>query len=341
MTDVARHAKVSLKTVSRYVNGERNIDPIIAQRIAEAVVSLHFRRNMAAASIRPGQRSQLVGLIIDDVANPFYATLTRSIERALRVEGMLLLAASSEQDSDHFGRLVEQFLERRIDGLIVVPPSLPGPRWTELAKEIPALVVLDRFDPAIDADAIVADDEQGGRTATTLLLAGGSRRIAFVGEALLVPTVNNRYRGYLSALSDAGVVPSEALVIDGVHTASDAGAAIAALLRDGVQFDAVFTSNNRASIGVLAAFRELSISRPMVGFDDFEAACLVEPAVTVVAHSVTEMGKLAAQVLLARINGDSKPHRTVVLPTITILRDSHLPRPSPAEVNPEKRKVAP
>ena len=175
MTDVARAAGASLKTVSRYVNGEKNIDPTLAARIAEAIVALHFRRNLAAASIRPGQRSQLVGLIIEDVANPFYATLTRSIELALREQGLLLLAASSEEDPDQYCRLVEQLIERRVDGLIVVPPSDPGSRWPALAREVPALVMLDRLDPQIDADSIVADDEGGGRDACALLIESGCR----------------------------------------------------------------------------------------------------------------------------------------------------------------------
>ena len=325
MTDVARSAGVSLKTVSRYVNGETNIDGGIAARIAESIDALNFRRNLAAASIRPGQRSQLVGLIIEDVANPFYAVLTRSIEIALRAAGLLLLAASSEEDPAQFCRLVEQFIERRVDGLIVVPPSDPGVRWPALAREIPALVMLDRLDPDIDADSIVADDEGGGRAATDLLISAGARRVAFVGEGLALSTIAGRHRGYLAAHAAAGVRPDGRLVVDGVRTTDEVSTAVTRMLQTGTHVDAVFAANNRACMGALRAFRAVGARLPVVGFDDFEAAGLVEPAVTVVAHSVTEMGRLAAQMLLGRVNGDRSPSRTVTLPTTTILRGSEKP----------------
>jgi LacI family transcriptional regulator len=325
MTDVARASGASLKTVSRYVNGETNIDPAIVARIAEAIAALNFRRNLAAASIRPGQRSQLVGLIIEDVANPFYAAVTRSIERALRREGLLLLAASSEEDPEQYCRLVEQLIERRVDGLIVVPPSDPGGRWPALAREISALVTLDRFDPQIDADSIIADDEGGGRDATALLIGSGCRRIAFVGDRLALPTIAGRHRGYLAAHAAAGLRADSRRVIDGVRSTQEAGAAVAALLRSGVQVDAVFAANNRACMGALRAFQDVGAYRPIVGFDDFEAATLVDPAVTVVAHSVSDMGRLAAQLLLERINGDRSPARHLTMPTTTVLRGSERP----------------
>ncbi|SDO51864.1 transcriptional regulator, LacI family [Nakamurella panacisegetis] len=323
MTDVARAAQVSLKTVSRYVNGETNIDPVIGARIAEAIAALRFRRNMAAASIRPGQRSQLVGLIIEDVANPFYSALTRSVELALRAAGLLLLAASSEEDPVRFTRLIEQLIERRVDGLIVVAPSHPEPGWPELAREIPALVILDRFDDTIDADSIVGDDVGGGTAATELLVGSGARRIAFVGEALGLSTINGRYQGYLAALAAAGLTADPALVIDGVRTSDDVCTAVTELLRPGVQVDAFFAANNLASLGVLKAFRRLGISRPIVGYDDFESAALVQPAVTVVSHSVADMGRRSAELLLARIDGDRTPAHHLVLPATTTLRASH------------------
>lgn len=340
MTDVAQAAGVSLKTVSRYVNGETNIDPVIAGRIGEAIATLHFRRNQAAASIRPGQRSQLVGLIIEDVANPFYAVLTRSVELVLRARGLLLLAASSEEDPVQFGRLVEQLIERRVDGLIVVTPSDPGPRWPELAREVPALVMLDRFDPAIEADSVIADDQGGGRDATRLLISGGARRIAFVGEALGLQSIAGRHRGYVEALTSAGIAVDPGLAIDGVRTGDEVCAAVTSLLLRDSSIDGIFAANNLASIGVLRALRDLGLSRPIVGFDDFEAAGLVDPGVTVVSHSVADMGRLAAELLLDRIDGQQVPVRRMVLGTNITLRGSHLtvPMPAPAPAGPSPRR---
>ena len=313
---------MSLKTVSRFVNGETNIDSAIAGRIAEAIAALHFRRNLAAASIRPGQRSQLVGLIIEDVSNPFYAALTRSMELALRASGRLLLAASSEENSDRFCRLVEQLIERRVDGLVVIPPTDPGPRWAGLAAEIPALVLLDRVDPDIDADSIVADDEAGGREGTALLIAGGARRIAFVGEALAVPTIAGRYQGFRSALAEAALAVHPELVVDGVRSTDD----VCARSPRCWSRASTSTASSRPTTG-----RRWACCGPsgmsgsagaLVGFDDFEAATLVEPAVTVVTHSVTDMGRLAAELLQRRIDGLREPARRLVLPVTAIRRGS-------------------
>lgn len=339
MTDVARDAGVSLKTVSRYVNGETNIAPGIASRISETIATLHFRRNQAAASIRPGQRSQLVGLIIEDVANPFYAALTRSVELTLRAKGLLLLAASSEEDPVQYSRLVEQLIERRVDGLIVVIPSDPGPRWPELAREIPALVMLDRLDPAIEADSVIADDRGGGRDATALLISGGARRIAFVGEALGLQSIAGRYRGYLDALEAAGLVPDPGLVVDGVRTGAQICAAVTSLLLQDSSIDGIFAANNLASMGALQAFRDLETTCPIVGFDDFEAAGLVDPGVTVVSHDVADMGRLAAELLLERIEGQQPPVRRVVLPTHITLRASHLAVPAPPTIPTSRRRT--
>lgn len=331
MTDVAKAAGVSLKTVSRFVNGETNISPDISARVGEAIRVLSFRRNLAAASIRPGQRTQLVGLIIEDLANPFYAALTRSVELELRSTGMLLLAASSEEDSELHCRLVEQLIERRADGLIVVPPAVPGAAWATLATEVPALVMLDRIDPGVDSDAIVADDEGGGRAGTALLIAHGARHIAFVGEHLSLATIAGRHRGYLTALADAGLAADPELTIDQVRSTDEAAAAMTALLQGDRPVDAVFAGNNRACIGTLKAFRALGTRRALVGFDDFEAAPLVEPAVTVVTHDVVAMGRLAAQALLARIGGSRAPSVHTVLPTTILTRGSEL---QPPEVRP-------
>ncbi|WP_196073323.1 LacI family DNA-binding transcriptional regulator [Nakamurella alba] len=327
MADVAALAGVGLKTVSRYVNGETNIAPDISARIGEAISALNFRRNFAAASIRPGRHSELIALIIEDIANPFYSALTGAIENALRDEGFVLIVASSEEDTARHTQLVEQFLERRVDGLIIVPPRDPGPQWVRLADEIPALVLLDRPDPQVTADTIVADDRAGGRLATELLLEGGSRRIAFVGESLDLVSVAARHRGYQDALRAAGLTPDPALRLAGDRSADAVSRTVHRLLAADPTIDGLFGSNNRSAVGILGALRELGEQRAVVGFDDFEAATLVSPQLTVVTHDLAEMGRRAADLVLRRIRGDDTEPQHVTLPVTAIRRGSDRIRP--------------
>ncbi|WP_291053113.1 LacI family DNA-binding transcriptional regulator [Herbiconiux sp.] len=143
MNDVAAAAGVSLKTVSRHVNGATNIDPALAARIAAAIVSLGYRHNLAAASIRPGRSAKVIGLVISDLANPYWAMLARSVERTLSANGYLLMTVSSEEDAERHRLLVDRLVAQRVDGLIVSPPRHDTTGW-QAAAGLPPLVAIDR-----------------------------------------------------------------------------------------------------------------------------------------------------------------------------------------------------
>ncbi|NJC24481.1 LacI family transcriptional regulator [Arthrobacter pigmenti] len=324
MNDVARTAGVALKTVSRFVNGETNINPLLAARIADAIVALGYRRNLAAARIRPGWTSKILGLVISDHANPYYSALTRAIEQTVRARGYLLISASSEEDGPTFDRVVERLLEQRVDGLIVVPPRSPGRPWAQVMPPIPPLVVLDRPSDAADADTILADNAGGSELAVQTLIAGGAHRIAFIGDSLQLYTMRERFAGYKAALTVAGHAVDDALVATDAHSHEDARASVIRLMREGNP-DAIFAANNRAAIGSLFAFRELGHRIPMIAFDDFEAAQLAEPPISVVTQNITEMGHLAAERVIDRATGGEKTPTTTVLPTALVLRGSELP----------------
>ncbi|MGV9195305.1 LacI family DNA-binding transcriptional regulator [Microbacterium sp. MC2] len=325
MNDVARVAGVALKTVSRYVNGETNINPQLAARIGAAIEELGYRRNLAAASIRPGWTSKILGLVISDLSNPYYSTLTQAIELTARARGYLLISASSEEDGQTFDRVIDRLMEQRVDGLIVVPPKSPNRPWSTVAPPVPPLVVLDRpMDAAGLADTILADNAGGASHAVRALVETGARRIAFVGDSLALYTMQERFDGYRTALADADLVVDYTLVASDAHSQEDATAAVLRLL-DGANPDAIFAANNRAAIGALFAFRRHGRRVPLIAFDDFEAAQLAMPAVSVVTQNISQMGRLAAERVIARANGDGAPATTTVLPTTLVLRGSERP----------------
>lgn len=312
MNDVAGRAGVGLKTVSRYVNGETNIRPDLAGRIASAIDELGYRRNLAAASIRPGQRSRVLGLIIGDLGNPFWSSVARAAERVCAERRWLLLTASSEEDPDRFSRLAERLVEQRVDALMVV--RTPGEEPTALervAQHVP-VVALDR--PSANAACSVVYDNAGAaRAAVELLRAHGA--VAYIGDDPAMWTMAERFRGYTDAL---GGDVDEALVVHDAHTIDDADVAAERVIDAGAA--ALFAANNRAAVGALRAFTRLGRRVPLIGFDDFEAAMLADPPVSIAAADSGELGRVGAETAFALIDGQT-PSDITLSPAL-VLRGS-------------------
>lgn len=311
---------MSLKTVSRVVNHEGGVRPDTAARVATAIAALGFRRNDMARVLRQGQASRTIGLVIEDVANPFYSAITRAVEEVARKRGYLLIAGSSDEDPAAERELLRLLCERRVDGLLVVPA---GGDHRFLIPELrmgTAAVFMDRPAGSLDADTILIDNVGGARRAVEHLLARGHRRIGMVGDAGTIFTATERRRGYVEAVAAAGIPVDEALLRLGSHDAVAADAAARALLALPDPPTAIFAGNNRITIGALRAIRASRPGTALVGFDDFELADLL--SITVVAHSPAEMGRQAAELLCRRLDGDRSPPQRIVLPTRLIPRGS-------------------
>jgi LacI family transcriptional regulator len=328
MRDVAREAGLSLKTVSRVVNGEPTVGAANAARVNEAIRRLGFRRNDLARNLRRGRSTAVVGVVIEDLANPFYSGLMREVEKVARRHDSMVLIASSDEDPERERELVEELCDRRVDGLVIVPAARDH-RYLrpELAAGLQAVFV-DRPAGRIAADAVLLDNAGGARRAVEHLIAGGHRRIAFVGDATRIQTAAERLRGYREALEAHGLEADAELVRLGSHDAAHAEEAAAELLAIGDPPTAFFTTNNRNTLGVLSALRRRGERRALVGFDDFELAGLLDPPVTVVAYDAAELGRRAAELLFARLAGDRARARRVVVETRLLPRGSgELPPP--------------
>jgi LacI family transcriptional regulator, galactose operon repressor len=320
MRDVAREAQVSLKTVSRVVNDEGGVRPETAARVAAAITELGFRRNDMARVLRQGQASRTIGLVIEDVANPFYSAITRAAEEVARKRGYLVITGSSDEDPAGERELLRLLCERRVDGLLVVPA---GGDHRFLIPELrmgTAAVFMDRPADNLEADTILIDNVGGARRAVGHLLAHGHRRIGMVGDAWTIFTAAERRRGYLDALAAAGVPVDQALLRLGSHDVVAAEAAARALLALPDPPTAIFAGNNRITIGVLRAIRASGGRTALVGFDDFELADVL--SITVVAHSPAEMGRQAAELLCRRLDGERSPPQRIVLPATLVPRGS-------------------
>src|SRR5262245_7099414 len=206
MVDVAALAGVALKTVSRVVNAEPGVSPELGARVRRAIEQLNYRRDANAATLRRlGGKTQTIGLVLEDVSNPFASELHRAVEDAARARGVLVFAGSCDEDPDRERELIGSFRERRVDGIIVVPAGHHPPYLPEARRTGTALVFVDRPAGHLDADSVVSDNFGGALLGVEHLLAHGHRRIGFLGDLLSISTAEERLRGYTRALETAGI----------------------------------------------------------------------------------------------------------------------------------------
>jgi LacI family transcriptional regulator len=325
--DVALVAGVSFKTVARVINGEPGVRPATAERVTAAVRHLGFRRNVLAASLKRGVSQDIVGLVIDDVSNPFFATLTRAIEDVTWARGIQLIIASSDRDPVRERAVIDSLVAQRVGGLLIVPI---GRDHRYLAREMrmgTAVVFLDRPQGHLRADSLTIEDFEGSRSAVRHLIAHGHRRIAVLGQSLAVHTVAERFRGYRAALGEAGLAISDELARHGLDDVGEAFAAATELLaaRDGAT--AFFGANNQMTVGIVKAMAADARRAALVGFDDFELAEALAMPVTVVRPDVRKLGGLGAELLLRRMAGWVGDPQRIVLPTELVPRGSGELRP--------------
>src|SRR5690242_10204557 len=201
MKEVARVADVSLATVSRVVNGTGDVRPDLAERVQEAVRLLGYRRDLTASTLRRADRqSASIGLIIEDVSNPFFSAVHRGVEDVARSRGVLTFVGSSDENPDRERELAEAFGARGVDGLVIVPCAGDQSYLMRDHRAGTALVFVDRPPRFIPGNAVVSDNVGGARAAVEHLVAAGHRRIAFLGDRLSVFTAQERQAGYRQGL---------------------------------------------------------------------------------------------------------------------------------------------
>jgi LacI family transcriptional regulator len=325
MRDVAALAGVSFKTVSRVINGVSTVDPGLAARVNTAADRLGYRRNLTASNLRRGDgRTETIGLLVEDVANPFFASLMRAVEDAARERGVLALIGSLDRDADRERRLAGAFLDRRVDGLLIAPASQDHSYLLRERQAGTCLVFVDREPRLLDADAVVSDNRAGAISAVNHLLAGGHRRIGYLGDRMTVATAAQRYDGFTRAIEVARVPLDERIVWRDTNSVESAIVATTNMMRLPDPPTALFTSQNLLTIGASRALRALGLADTvaLVGFDDFPLADMLNPGITVVAQDVAGLGKLSAELLFRRLDGDYSPFSTHVLPTRLIARGS-------------------
>ncbi|MFY1679625.1 MULTISPECIES: LacI family DNA-binding transcriptional regulator [unclassified Streptomyces] len=321
MKDVAARAGVGLKTVSRVVNQEAGVTPETERRVRESIEALGFRRNDSARVLRKG-RTSTIGLVLEDLADPFYGPLSRSVEEVARAHGALLINGSSAEDPDRERELVLALCARRVDGLVVVPAGDDHRYLEPELKAGVAVVFVDRPAGLIDADVVLCDNFGGARDGVARLIAHGHRRIGFIGDMPRIHTAAERLRGYRAAMEDAGLSPEDAWMSLGATDPDRVGRAARRMLSGPRPVTAIFGANNRVTVTVVRVLAGHERRVALVGFDDIELGDLLRPGITVVAQDAAALGRTAAERLFRQLDGTPPPPERVELPTRLIPRGS-------------------
>jgi LacI family transcriptional regulator len=314
LRDVAAAAGVSAKTVSRVINHEPRVAPETARHVEDVIRRLGFRPDQVARSLARGQRLNLAGLIVSDLANPHVTALAHGVEQAVRASGHTLVMASADEDDEAERAIIAELLDRNVEGLVVVPSGSAHDHLETVAQRVP-LVLAHRLVDGIEADAVVPDDLGATRLAVSSLLERGHRRIAFIGDWRFIYNIQQRLEGFVRAHVDAGVDTHDDLIVFGSHTAESARRIVADLLKAPDPPTAVFASNNLNCLGALIAVSQRGAQVDVLGFDEVPMAEHLGVPVTLLTYDQRALGSLAAGLLMSRLQGTSPdPPRRIVLP---------------------------
>ena len=338
MRDVARVAGVSAKTVSRVFNDDPHVTEETRERVRWAMQKLNYVPNLLARSFRAGADAA-VGLAIPDIADPFFAAMTGSIEVDLVGRGMAVVVSSLGPDAESERPALEALLRRQISGLIV---ACVGADQSYLAawRERTPMVFVDRAPKGLSGVYVIEDDLGGAREAVTHLANHGHRRVAFLGVSAPVATIRRRLKGYRSAVAENGLDDSPDLVCIHAESPEESAAELVKRLEAPNPPTAVFSSNIPSTMAlVLALQRAERTDIGVVGFGDFPMAAALSPAVTVLDQDPAGLGRIAVDRLLQRIEDPrAQVRRRTVLPVHLIPRGSGELCPRPALPRPGRRR---
>ena len=321
MREVAALSGTSLKTVSRVFNSVPTVDPVLKDQVLKAAKKLNYIPNLTAGSLRrTNGKTNTIGILLEDIANPFSSALYRVYEDFAAEHGYMILAGSLDEDVEREHELVNLFISRRVDGLLIAPS---GKDHAYLKREERSGVhfgFIDRPPVNFSADVVLSTNLEGSQAAVEHLISFGHKKIAYLGDNPQIYTAQERYAGYVKALKTAKISLDPSLVFKGFESENQALISLRNLLRSDNAPTAIFASQNLLTMVVLKALHAEGLEKKiaLVGFDDLPAAELLSPGVTLVKQDLAEIGRLSIQALLNRIDGDTSKHSTTVVPTTLI-----------------------
>jgi LacI family transcriptional regulator len=325
--EVAKLARVGLMTVSRVINDNPNVRPSTLKKVNAAIAALGYQKNEAARLLK-GQWAMMIGLIVPDLSDAFFAACAQTVQHIARMHGYMTLVAASERDSELEIQQAELMASRKLSGLLVVTSAKAGDdRLQKLQKTGLAIVAFDRPLSGIQSDAVVVENRLGAEEAVRHLMKHGHRRIVCIGYDEDAYTVRERIEGYSNCMYAAGLKPALAL---GISTLEGTRRWLQTALKSNDRPTAIFSLNHRTSTYLLQALSEAGVAVPqsmaLIGFDDFDLAAIVSPPITTVSQSPVDLAKRSMALLIDRIadhrRGSEFVPAKIVLPVTLKIRVS-------------------
>ena len=323
--EVAESAGVSYATVSHVINNTRLVSHETRERVLAAMDQLNYRPNALARSLRQG-KTNTIGLVLPDSANPFFAEISRGIEDEAFKKGYSVFLCNTELDTQRELFYVDVLSKKQVDGIIFVAAGDQADSLDLLLRRNMPVVMIDRDLPNVEVDAVLTDHQLGGFLATRHLLELGHQRIACIaGPSSITPSAE-RITGYRKALEEAGIPYDENLIIRGDYHAQSGMDITHSILKMNPRPTAIFALNDLMALGALRAAAEANCSVPgdlaVVGYDDLEIARFTNPPLTTISQPKKEIGAQAIHLLVDRISHKSRPPKRLVLPPELVVRRS-------------------
>lgn len=324
--DVAREAGTSASTVSRVLTGNARVSDAKRDAIETAIAQLGYRPSLIARGLKTN-KSFSVGLIINDITNPFYSMVVKGAENQAKQHGYSVVLCDSSEDSETELHHLKMLRDKQVDGIIFGPTGHNIDFINDLARRTP-IVQVDRHISALMTDAVVVDNEGGAYEAVRLLTQNGHRHIGLMGWQIGISTEDQRIAGYRRALQDAGIPFEPSLMsTSSIFAPQRMADMVDSLLAQEPRPTAIFTINNQFGIAAIQVIRRLGRRIPedvaLIVFDDLDVFAITSPAISAVAQPAYEIGQRAMQLLLARVSDvNETPTQVVTLPTELVVRGS-------------------
>lgn len=307
--EVAKRANVSTATVSRVLNNNYPVSDEARTEVLKAASELNYKPNGIARSLKKN-KTNLIGIIVADIANPFFMNVSKGIENVVSKEKYNLIISSSDESQDKEMKLLNMMLEKKVDGIIMAPSNIDCLEIKSIISSGIKLVLVDRKVEGITVDYIANDNFNGAFSLTEDLIRKGHRDIAIVNGCVNVTTAIERFNGYKAAMNKYGIKIDEDFILSGEYSASMAFVETINLIKKGKLPTALVSSNNSMTEGIMKALKSEKLRVPedisLVSFGQIANQEFIEPKITCIKQNPFLMGQKAGEVILDKLNGKSK-----------------------------------